>query len=138
VTIYSSESDSSWPITQAVGGGFSRLWKLIHVGVEGQTPHASRLPPYELGPAFPNPMRDRTVISFSYPLSLTPYPFTLSIYDPTGRLIRVLRSYESRVTSHSFLWDGRDDAGQSVGSGVYFYRLEAGSFSATQKLVVVR
>ncbi len=141
VTIYSSESDSSWPITQAVGGGFSRLWKLIHVGVEEQTPHASRFTPYELGPAFPNPMRDRTVISFSYPpapLSLASYPLTLSIYDPTGRLIRVLTSDESRVTSRSFLWDGRDDAGQSVGSGVYFYRLEAGSFAATRKIVVIR
>jgi hypothetical protein len=138
VTIYSSESDSSWPITQAVGGGFSRLWKLIHVGVEEQTPHASRLPPYELGPAFPNPMRERTVISFSYPLSLTPYPFALSVYDPTGRLVRVLMSPVSRFPSHDFVWDGRDDAGQPVGSGVYFYRLEAGSFSATQKLVVVR
>jgi hypothetical protein len=140
-SITSQGKDSTWPITRASSGGFTRLWQLIHVGVEEQTPHAPRPPRlthYELGPAFPNPMRDRTEISFSYPLSLTPYPFTLSIYDPTGRLIRVLRSYESGVTSHSFLWDGRDDAGQPVGSGVYFYRLEAGSFSATQKLVVVR
>jgi len=138
VTIYSSESDSTWPITQAVAGGFSRLWKLIHVGVEEQAPNPSRFKPYELGPAFPNPMRERTVISFSYPLSLTPYPFTLSIYDPTGRLVRVLTSPVSRFPSHDFVWDGRDDAGQPVGSGMYFYRLEAGSFTATQKLVVVR
>jgi len=141
VTIASLAKDTTWPMTRSSPGSFSRLWQLIHVGVEEQAPHAPRPPrltPYGLGPAFPNPMRERTVISFSYPVSRTPYPFTLSIYDPTGRLIRVLRSYESRVTSHSFLWDGRDEAGQPVGSGVYFYRLEAGSFSATHKLVVVR
>jgi hypothetical protein len=137
VTIYSSESDSSWPITQAVGGGFSRLWKLIHVGVEEQPPHPSRLTLYELGPAFPNPMRDQTVIPF-YPASDIRHPLSLAIYDAVGRLVCVLTSHQSRVASHSFVWDGRDDAGQPVGSGVYFYRLEAGSFSATQKLVVVR
>jgi hypothetical protein len=137
VTIYSSESDSSWPITQAVGGGFSRLWKLIHVGVEGQTPRASRLAPYELGPAFPSPMRDHTVIPF-YPASDIRHPLSLAIYDASGRLVRVLTSHESLITRHSFVWDGRDSEGQPVGSGVYFYRLEAGSFTATQKLVVVR
>jgi hypothetical protein len=143
-TIYSSESDSSWPITRAVGGGFSRLWKLIHVGVEERGPHAPRPPslaPYGLGPAFPNPMRDRTEISFSYPpapVSLIPYPSSLSIYDPAGRLIRVLTSCESRVTGHSFIWDGRDSEGRPVRSGVYFYRLEAGSFAATRKMVVIR
>jgi hypothetical protein len=137
VTIYSSESDSSWPITQAVGGGFSRLWKLIHVGVEEQTPRASRFTPYGLGPAFPNPMRDHTVIP-SYPASDIRHPLSLAIYDASGRSVRILTSHQSGVTSHSFVWDGRDDAGQPVGSGVYFYRLEAGSFSATQKLVVVR
>jgi len=137
VTIYSSESDSSWPITRAVSGGFSRLWKLIHVGVEEQTPHASRFTPYGLGPAFPNPMRDQTVIP-SYPASDIRYPLSLAIYDAAGRLVRVLTSHESPVTNHSFVWDGRDDASQPVGSGIYFYRLETGSFSATKKVVVVR
>jgi len=138
VTIASLAKDTTWPMTRSGPGGFTRLWQLTHVGVEEQTPHATRLTPYELGPAFPNPMQDRTVISFSYPLSLTPYPFALSIYDPTGRLVRVLTSPVSRFPSHDFVWDGRDDTGQPVGSGVYFYRLEAGSFTATQKLVVVR
>lgn len=137
VTIYSSESDSSWPITQAVSGGFSRLWKLIHVGVEEQGPNVSRLAPYGLGPAFPNPMRDQTEIPFTPASEIRP-PLSLAIYDASGRLVRVLTSHQSRAASHSFIWDGRDSEGRPVGSGVYFYRLEAGSFTATQKLVVVR
>jgi NAD-dependent SIR2 family protein deacetylase len=39
---------------------------------------------------------------------------------------------------HTVVWDGRDDAGVSVSSGVYFYRLEAGSFSTTRKMVVMK
>jgi hypothetical protein len=136
-SISSAGKDSSWPVTRAASGGFTRLWQLIHVGVEEQTPHTSQLSPYELGPAFPNPMRDHTVIPF-YPSSVLRHSLSLAVYDAAGRLVRVLTSHQSRVASHSFVWDGRDDAGQPVGSGVYFYRLEAGSFAATGKMVVIR
>jgi len=138
VTISSAGKDSSWPITSAAAGGFTRLWQLLHVGVEENASHLTPHAALALGPAFPNPMRDHTVIPFSYPLSRTPSPSALSIYDPVGRLVCVLTPHASRFTPQGFVWDGLDEGGKPVGSGVYFYRLEAGSFVATRKLVVVR
>jgi len=61
----------------------------------------------------------------------------LSIYSVEGRLIRTLASGVRVAGEHQERWDGRDDRGQRVASGVYFYRLSAGTFVAQKKLVVL-
>ena len=68
---------------------------------------------------------------------------TITIYNNSGRIIRTLQlgnqdadAYVSR--DRAAYWDGRNDVGEKVSSGVYFYTLKAGDFIATKKLVVLR
>ena len=62
----------------------------------------------------------------------------LAIYDVIGRLLRDLTPHASRLTPHVFLWDGRDDKGKEVRSGIYFIRARTGSCSETQKIILMR
>ena len=68
---------------------------------------------------------------------------TLTIYDTEGQVVRVLdvghraaAVYESE--SKAIYWDGRNDVGEGVASGVYFYTLTTGDFSATRKMVILK
>ncbi|MCK4255377.1 T9SS type A sorting domain-containing protein [candidate division WOR-3 bacterium] len=85
----------------------------------------------------PNPFRDETVIG--YRLSVISN-ISLKVYDLTGRLVKTLVDEEVNVGSHTVVWDGRDDSGVNVPSGIYFYRLkvDGSRFIATRKIVVTR
>ena len=68
---------------------------------------------------------------------------TLTIYDSNGQVIRTFdvghqtaAFYESR--SKAIYWDGRNEIGEQVGSGVYFYHLSAGNYSDTRKMLIVK
>ena len=87
---------------------------------------------------YPNPFNPETWIP--YQLS-DPAEVTVSIYSVDGKLVRTLELgqvpagiYQSR--SRAAYWDGRNAQGESVASGVYFYTLTAGDFSATRKMVI--
>jgi flagellar hook assembly protein FlgD len=64
---------------------------------------------------------------------------TLRIYDVAGRLIKTLVD-DNRLPGivHKLAWDGKNDAGGEVASGVYFYKLVAGDFSQTNKMVLLK
>lgn len=59
----------------------------------------------------------------------------LEMFNAAGRPVRLLVDAVLEAGEHAAWWDGRNDRGEAVGSGVYFYRLQAGEFSATQALV---
>jgi flagellar hook assembly protein FlgD len=68
---------------------------------------------------------------------------TISIYSTSGQLVRTLAlgrklagSYISKENAAH--WDGRDDSGEQVASGVYFYSIQAGDYAATKKMVVTQ
>ena len=89
---------------------------------------------------YPNPFNPETWI----PYRLAQDAFvTLTIYNGSGQVVRTLdigyqaaSVYESR--SKAAYWDGRNDLGESVASGVYFYTLTAGNFSATRKMLILK
>ena len=94
----------------------------------------------ELLPNYPNPFNPETWI----PYRLAEDAFvTLTIYDQSGHVIRTLdvghriaSAYENR--SKAIYWDGRNGLGEPVASGLYFYTLTAGNFSATRKMVILK
>jgi hypothetical protein len=90
---------------------------------------------YYLGPAMPSPSRGSTVISYGLPGESA---VSLKVYDLSGRLIRTLISGRERAGYHKVSWDGWAEGGKGIGSGVYFYRLVAGSWTKTMKMVVIK
>ena len=89
---------------------------------------------------FPNPFNPETWIP--YQLSEDSL-VSLSIYDTTGRLIRTLPlGYQSagfyNSRERAAYWDGRNETGESVASGIYFYQLTTPSFHQTRRLVIIK
>jgi hypothetical protein len=88
-----------------------------------------------LGRNHPNPFNPQTVIPYDIPASSR---VRVAIYDPSGRLVRVLVDEEQKAGMHEVSWNGRDDAGRTASSGVYFCVLESGKERRTQKLVLLK
>ncbi len=65
-------------------------------------------------------------------------PVSLRIYNVAGRLVRTLVDGERDAGSYSEIWDGKNETGSSLGSGVYFLRMKTGAFESTRKLVLLR
>ena len=63
---------------------------------------------------------------------------TLRIYDVSGKLIRTLVDGPQAAGQKTVAWNGRDDRGRSVVSGVYFYRLQAPGYKKTLKMILVQ
>ena len=83
----------------------------------------------------PNPMRAGTHIAFDLPVDAS---VSLEVFDVSGRLIRTLARQALLAGEHRIAWDGADNNGRSVARGVYLYRLRAGAFEATRRMVVIR
>ena len=90
---------------------------------------------YRLGQSYPNPFNPETTIQ--YDVAKTGV-VRLSVYALTGQLVRTLMDGERPAGRYSVVWDGTDDAGRDVASGVYLCRMEAGEYSAVRKMLLVR
>jgi hypothetical protein len=89
-----------------------------------------------LHPNYPNPFNPTTTIQFD--LAQTE-AVNLRIFDVTGRLVRNLVVNQNMSAGrHAEFWNGRDDLGRSVSSGVYFYKLNAGAFDATRRMTLIK
>jgi len=97
-------------------------------GGTGYSAYASR--------SFPNPFNPTTTIRY-----VVPEPgatVRLDVYDLAGRHVRTLASGATAPGEHVAVWDGRDDAGRVVGSGVYFCRIEIGKYRVERKMVMLK
>ena len=95
----------------------------------------SRLRGVKLLPNYPNPFNPRTAIRYS--VSGT-QDIRLEIFDVQGRLVRTLVNGVASPGTHETAWDGRDNRGAGVGSGVYFVRLAGAGEVTTRKIVLVK
>ena len=93
---------------------------------------------FKLFANYPNPFNPETTIRYSLPADQSSYRVIIKIYDVLGQLVVSLRDKQQRPGLYQLTWDGRNAAGQAVPSGVYFLTLDAGSFKATQKMLLVR
>jgi len=89
---------------------------------------------------YPNPFNPETWIPYQLSEESS---IRVLIYNVKGQLVRTL--YLGRRTAGYYVdkrraayWNGRSDAGESIPSGIYYYRLEAGEYSATRKLAIVK
>jgi hypothetical protein len=108
-----------WALEQATNTG------------SGQTP----VPAARLLPVVPNPFNPRTEASFDLTRAAE---VRLAVFDTRGHLVKTLESGPFEAGHHVVAWDGTDAAGRALGSGAYFFRLEADGLVDVQKAVLVR
>jgi hypothetical protein len=90
---------------------------------------------YVLGQNYPNPFNPTTTISFSIPQRSN---VRLDIYDILGKQVATLVNESREAGNWNVEWNGLNRNGQHIASGVYFYRLEAGSFTSVKKMVMLK
>jgi subtilisin family serine protease len=96
---------------------------------------------YALSQNYPNPFNPTTSITFSIVAEgekTEPVPARLRVFNMRGQLVKTLIDREMIPGNHSVIWDGRDESGLNVGSGVYIYTLEAGEFRIQRKMVLLK
>ncbi|MFQ5583753.1 MAG: T9SS type A sorting domain-containing protein [Calditrichia bacterium] len=111
-------------------GGGRQGYLAKNAGAPGVTPTR-----FELFQNYPNPFNPETIIRFALPQQAN---VKLTIYDVSGRQVRVLLKKQMSAGYHTATWDGRNDNGVQVGTGVYFYHITAGDFSQVRKMLLVR
>lgn len=97
---------------------------------------------FELCQNYPNPFNPFTTIPFqvggSQFIVHSPIHSTLKIYNILGQLVRTLVDEETAPGKYEAIWDGKDDSGKKVSSGIYFYQLKTPDYTATKKMVLLR
>ena len=97
---------------------------------DAETPEA-----FELAQNFPNPFNAETSVPFQLARASE---VEISVYDLQGQLVNVLAQGHRAAGSYRVTWDGRDDQGAEVATGVYFTRMTAGEVTRLQKLLLLR
>ena len=90
---------------------------------------------FSLSPNYPNPFNAGTAIRFGLP---RPADIDLSVFNLAGQRVSTLAQGHRDAGTYELRWDGRDDDGHELASGVYFYRLVASDWREQKKLLLVR
>ena len=90
---------------------------------------------YRLQQNSPNPFNPSTTITYQLPAS---GDVTLAIYNLTGQKVRTLIDQHAESGHHTAVWDGQDETGHRVSSGVYVYRLRAGDYVETRRMTLLK
>lgn len=129
--------NGAWQNPGYGGGDFMIRLKVIPLGAGAvaERPGEIANPIYGLGQVSPNPVRDGMTIAYQLPAA---QHVQLFVYDIAGKL--VCRMVDGHVDkgSHSAYWDGNDENGQSVASGVYFLKLNVDEGMNTQKILMLK
>ena len=104
-----------------------------YVGVDPNYESASLT--YKLDQNFPNPFNPETRFYFEIPKS---HKVKIVIYNMLGQKVRTLLNEEFNAGFHIVNWNGRDDSGDLVPTGIYVYRIKAGSFIASKKMLLMK
>lgn len=123
-------ADSDEDITPVVGPGY------IYYGTVGIADNQNNLPTeFKLGQNYPNPFNPETNIEYQLPM---PGLVSLAIYNILGQNVRTLVSGYQEAGFYSAHWNGANESGQRVPSGIYFYHVAVGDFSQTKKMMMLK
>jgi len=89
----------------------------------------------KLNQNYPNPFNPTTTINYSLKENSK---ISLNIYNIKGQKVKQLVSDYLSVGQHSVVWNGKDDNGKSVSSGIYFYKLKTGNYEETKRMVLIK
>ena len=145
--IYVMDADGQNPVNVSndPAGDWEARWQLLGRGFPVETvgkrlTRLGQIKQTALLQNYPNPFNPETWMPY---ILSEDRPVTISIYNISGQLVRTLTLGNKTIgvyvdQSKAAYWDGHSDAGEAVGSGVYFYQLRAGDFITTRKMVVAK
>jgi flagellar hook assembly protein FlgD len=84
---------------------------------------------------YPNPFNPSTTIQYEIPKTAR---VVLKIYDMLGREVKILVNRVQSPGQKSVIWDGTDQSGNLVSSGIYLYRLQSGEFTESKKMILMK
>ena len=113
------------------------LWPSISLQLENNLSSKNNSLPkvFALHQNYPNPFNPKTIIRFDLPKESN---VKILIYDILGRLIKKLMDNKQSIGFKSIQWDATNNYGKKVSAGVYLYRIEAGDFRQTKKMVLLK
>jgi hypothetical protein len=109
----------------------------VRAALHGQTGAPSLPRAFSLAQNSPNPFNPLTTISYTVPDGESAQ-VRLEVFDISGRLVTTLVDQFKSAGTYSVFWNGSSSSGAQVSSGVYFYRMTAGGFSSTRKMVLLK
>jgi len=110
-------------------------WGLFKPTIESEMPEIVLPEKYALRNNYPNPFNPMTTIEYDLPEDTK---VTLIVYDIIGKEVTRLVNSSKPAGYYKAIWDGKNKSGNFVSSGVYIYRVQAGSFTQTRKMVFIR
>ncbi|MFQ5637234.1 MAG: S8 family serine peptidase [bacterium] len=120
------------------GAGRLDAFAAVSVVTSVETESAALPTEYRLGQNFPNPFNPTTRLRYTLSALHKNAKVKLEIFNALGQKVRRLVHEIQAAGNHSVEWDGTDDAGRTVATGIYFYRLQAGSFVEMKKMILLR
>jgi len=134
------DGDSDLDLYVGDGDGYLSFWRNSTgeniTSVDEYTDITSRLPNlFLLYPNYPNPFNPSTTITYQLQKGVK---VRLFIYNMLGQLVKTLVNSKQVTGYYSVQWNGKDELGRDVASGVYFYHLETDHFSKTLKMALLR
>jgi len=139
-TVY-KHADGEWDQIESFLDGNSVCAKVNGLGVyrliyDPKGKHIAGIPKtHQLFQNYPNPFNPETQIKYDLPVS---GHVELTIYNILGQKVKVLVDEIQDAGHKSVMWDGKDDEGREVASGIYFYKITAESFKKTKKMVLLK
>ena len=137
-----SNSTKEYSYTDRPSGGTSFSYRLKQIDVDGSykyydavTVNLSVADEPQLLQNSPNPFNPSTTIKFYTPNTSD---VTIKIYDILGKEVATLINQQTTAGYHIVYWNGKDNRGENVASGIYLYRLTAGNFSETKKMNLLK
>jgi hypothetical protein len=125
IGIEDGEADQRWAVL-IEGNGITKI---------ELDPGATVLKQYTLRQNYPNPFNPTTTISYDIPVA---EKVTLRVFDMLGREVKTLVNGDVSAGTHTAVWDGTNNSGVNVASGMYVYKLQAGKTQINKKMTLMR
>ena len=90
---------------------------------------------YSFAQNYPNPFNPSTIISYTLPKRAD---VTISIINLLGQSVKTIKNDNQIAGQHEIFWDGTDQSGRFIASGIYFYQINSGEYTESKKMIMLK